>query len=325
MKPIHIYQHGGIGDQIIALPLIELFRKSGHPLIVYTHFPDILSIFFQNKITIHSREQFRRGELDYWVEFIDIVDFKFNHAKPKDLPEFLQPFYAAFIENSKVWGSVIDAHPHQANIMGKMAVARGLHRWDLPFHLIGQEYHKFEFDMEDGPLDFITIHDGFDASGHYKFDMSMKSWAVPYWESFIAGFKRLYPNIKIYQLGGPKHHVIKGVDRNLAGKLSFRDSMLFLKSALVHVDGDSGLVHARQLFGKPSVVIFGPTNIDYFGYPENINLPPLFCGDCWWKKGDWMKNCVLGYETAKCMESSSADRVLQAVGQIIERSKNVGF
>ena len=138
-----------------------------------------------------------------------------------------------------------------------------------------------------------------------------------YWGEFVSKFKLRFPHIQVIQLGGKKHRPIHGVDLNLAGAIPFYKSLQYLKGAIVHVDGDSGLVHARHLFKKPSVVIFGPTNVNYFAYPENVNLAPKVCGNCWWIKTDWMKNCVKGYDHARCMMSVTATTVIEAVAKAI--------
>ena len=95
--------------------------------------------------------------------------------------------------------------------------------------------------------------------------------------------------------------------------LSFEKSLEYLNSSLVHVDGDSGLVHARRLFKKQTIVLFGSTNYKYFGYPENINLAPKFCGDCWWTQNTWMSKCKDGYSTPLCIESIKPEDVLQNI------------
>jgi ADP-heptose:LPS heptosyltransferase len=145
----------------------------------------------------------------------------------------------------------------------------------------------------------------------------MKSWDPNSWVSFVKIFKAVHPDVRIVQLGGKDDKAIPGVDVSMVGQLDFSDSLKYLKGAVVHVDGDSGIVHARRLFNKPSVVIFGPTNPKYFGYPENVNLEPGFCGDCWWKKPDWMRKCVLDYPAPRCMDSTSPQLVVSAVSALL--------
>lgn len=317
---IPIIQVGGIGDQILGLPFIEQFRDVGIPVKLYTLFPDIAKIFVP-WAEIATREQLRIDKPPYYIELIDIVRIFFSDGKPnpKLLPECIAEIYDNLQKNWPVWGKIIDRHPGSCNEMGKLAVQNGLNRWNLASYLVGKPYKPFHFELDEPHIDmppkFITIHDGFDSS--LKFEVSMKSWDIPYWEDLVAKVKDHYPDIKIIQLGGPKHRRISNVDHNLAGALSFKDSLKFLKHSLLHIDGDSGLVHARHLFNKPSVVIFGPTNPAYFGYPENINIAPNYCGECWWLKSTWMQYCVNGYATAKCMQSVTPDIVFEKLEKIL--------
>lgn len=315
MHQVHLRQHGGIGDQIAGLAFIELFKRDDIDLHLYTKFPDIAKIFLP-WCKIYTREDLVKANPAWWFEVIDVVNIHGDIAQAHRIP-----FVSRLVTRQQAlmkteWGPLIAKHPFTCNELGHKAAANALGRCELAHWIVGQEYKEFKFDIEGVDIgEFITVHDGFD-SGH-QFDVSMKSWPIDYWGDFVFHFKRMYPKIKVIQLGGPKHRQIKNVDENLAGRLSFETSLRYLKSSLIHIDGDSGLVHARHLFKNPSIVIFGPTNIRYFGYPENINIPPSFCGDCWWKKGNWMQFCPEGHPSAKCMESTETSRVLFEISKLL--------
>lgn len=319
---IPIYSSGGIGDQIIAIPWLEMFREQ--PVRLYTTYPDIWRIFAP-WLEIVDNERTRRDG-DFIIVLNDFVDFRFH--RPGDqleiLPEVLHPLYLARLTVDAEWGDLIRAEPHRANEMGRLAVSKGLRRWTLPFYCVGRQYQKFSWDCVGirEPQRFITVHDGFDM--HYRFTASMKSWDLGHWSEFVRAFKTRRPDIKVVQLGGAKHRKIPGVDIDLAGKLPFHQSLAFLKSAMVHVDGDSGLVHARRVFNRPSVVIFGPTNWEYFGYPENRNLAPIFCGNCWWTRPNWMQTCVKGHPRPLCTESVRPQAVLDAALALVNEYEQNG-
>lgn len=322
MRPpenIAIFTSGGIGDHIIALPVLELFKAAPQPVKIYTNYPEVFSLFI-DWAEIIDNQKFRPTE-SCVVTINDFVDFK---LKPKAVvPAFLEPMIEARKKLGPVWDLLIEREPACANDMAHLAVAKGLRRWTLPFFCIGREYQPFEWDSESSvhaPVEipsgsYITIHDGFDKN--YKFPTSTKSWPLDSWAMLCAMLRRTLPSVPIVQLGGEKHRQIHGTDFNYAGRLALRESLSVLKHSLIHIDGDSGLVHARRLFNKPSVVIFGPTNPKYFGYPENVNLAPSFCGDCWWQKRDWMQKCVKEFESALCMESVQPARVLDAVVKLV--------
>lgn len=318
MNFIPIQQGGGIGDLIISLPFLEeCFR--GMPIRVYANFPDILKYFAPWIPEIEPIRQLG-NHLDYFIEMSDVINFKM-FKKNVILPEIIRPLYEVWkTKENTPWWEIIHNVVKNANQMGKLAVSLGLHRTTLPFFIAGKKPKEFTWEVKgiDTPKDFITIHDGFDGTGFHKFDRSMKSWDIGYWAEFVKLFKVKYPKISIVQIGGVRDRKIVGTDLNLAGKLPFEESLRYLKSAKIHIDGDSGLVHARKLFNLPSIVLFGPTNIDYFGYKINRNIKAPFCGDCWWKKNDWMAKCVLGYEGPRCMESIKADMVLKETQMILD-------
>lgn len=324
---INVVTTGGIGDHIIALPWLQNLAASTTidvPLKLFTRYPDTMRLFVKlfvdwMPIIDSSKEP---PQYSATIELSDFVNFKFhNGATPDLLPPYARAMFEARSVLPAEWQELATAQPFRNNETGKLAVKHGINRWTMPFFCTGVKYRQFNWhDRHQIPrssIKFITVHDGFDANHNY--DVSMKSWPIEHWGQFVFEFKRAYPDIQVIQIGAAKHRPIPGVHTNLAGKLVFKESLHYLKSALVHVDGDSGLVHARRLFQRPSVVIFGPTNHEYFGYPENVNIAPSFCGDCWWKKSGWMRDCVAGYNRAVCMETTKPSTVLGVVSDVLEK------
>lgn len=314
---IPLYQTGGIGDLIVHLSWLETFKHSPTPVRVYTSYPDIARVMLAG-MDVHANTNIASH---YKLVSSDVLNFQFTHPYgPEVLPPFLRPIYERWLALKPHWGSYIEKHPHAGNEMAKFAVAQGLRRWTVPFHFLGKPYTKFHYGQHLPPITtpqrFITVHDGVD--GNHQFSTrSMKSWDPIYWAMFVAEFKRRHPDVRVVQLGTAKDPPIAGMDIDLRGRTSWEESMRYLKSSLVHVDTDSGLVHARRLFARPSVVIFGPTNVEYFGYPENVNLAPRVCGNCWWKKPAWMRDCVEGHAEALCMLSTKPETVLGEVSKLV--------
>jgi hypothetical protein len=52
--------------------------------------------------------------------------------------------------------------------------------------------------------------------------------------------------------------------------------------------------------------------VSYFGYDENINIAPEFCGGRWVTE-DWMTNCPREYAEASCITEISSMRIAEAV------------
>ncbi len=95
----------------------------------------------------------------------------------------------------------------------------------------------------------------------------MKRWPLSHWRSLVE----LLPDYTFIVLGGPSDSFCEEIrsvapDRveNLAGKCSIMESSyIVLKSNLV-VSGDTGFMHAADLFGTPAIALMGPTA---FGFP----------------------------------------------------------
>lgn len=314
--PLHI--DGGVGDLIINLPWLRAFKNktSPHPIRFYTAFPDILKYFW--KFLEDDIREISDFTLDaeknlYWIELSDVV--KFRIRQDTSIPQCLASMYERWKTKLDLWGPLLEKHPLHGLLIGKQAIGEGLNRRTLPCHLVGLPYDPIK-DLEVMPIGekFITIHNGFDATGWHRAERSTKSWSQDYWKRFVFGFKERFPTVQVIQLGAGVNAVpIPEVDLNLIDKTSFPVTLRYLKSSLCHVDGDSGLVHARHLFEKPSVVIWGPTDPRYFSYEENVNLEPLECGNCWWMKADWLENCVAGFGKPICMDSITPEMVLAAV------------
>lgn len=142
-----------------------------------------------------------------------------------------------------------------------------------------------------------------------------KMWPKEYYEELVILLKQRYPEIKIIQLGESKERCesISGVDLNLVGETDWDDLKVLLKNALYHIDGECGMVHLRKaLKAGPSVVLFGPTPIEFFGYNDNINISTSACNHwCAALTTSWQKKCLLG--KAKCMYSITPLLVIEKI------------
>jgi ADP-heptose:LPS heptosyltransferase len=72
-------------------------------------------------------------------------------------------------------------------------------------------------------------------------------------------------------------------------------------------------VHIAASLGTKSIVLFGPTDAHYYGYPPNLNIYFEGCNNCWLKTGNWITTCMLGDAVPRCMNSIGIEEVLAAV------------
>jgi heptosyltransferase-2 len=129
----------------------------------------------------------------------------------------------------------------------------------------------------------------------------LKRWPVNYWQQLV----QLLPQCKFVILGGPGDLFCAEIrdaapERviNLAGKTSLLESFCVVYHSRFVVSGDTGFLHAADLFNKPGAALIGPTA---FGFPTGeqmkvmeVDLP---CRPC---TKDGNVKCKLK-EIKKCM------------------------
>ncbi|MGL5683334.1 MAG: glycosyltransferase family 9 protein [Marinifilaceae bacterium] len=112
----------------------------------------------------------------------------------------------------------------------------------------------------------------------------MKRWPIEHWQQLI----KLLPHNNFIILAGPSDTFCDEIaaaapDRvtNLAGKSNLLESCYLVHQSNFVVSGDTGFLHAADLFNIPTVSIMGPTA---FGYPNkstSVNFEtPLPCRPC---------------------------------------------
>lgn len=96
----------------------------------------------------------------------------------------------------------------------------------------------------------------------------MKRWPVGHWKRLIE----VLPNHKFVVLGGPGDTFCEELydvapDRvlNLAGRTSLLESCYIVWRSRLVVSGDTGFLHAADLFKIPTLALMGPTA---FGFPS---------------------------------------------------------
>jgi hypothetical protein len=220
----------------------------------------------------------------------------------------------------------IGSQPHSDNFMAQQAVFRGWNRFNIAHNMAGIKYggHKLALKTDQGAVtkyglsnsSYITVHNASDEDfmiGTMRMGDRESTKVYPHFARLIELLRERLPAIQIVHLGAGNSRQIPGVDLDLRGRCSIRETAAVLAGSRLHLDVESGLVHLAASLGVQSSVLFGPTSIDYFGYVENINIPPAICGNCWWLTPDWMMHCARGYRVPKCLYDSSPDKVFEAI------------
>lgn len=310
---------GGIGDAILSLPLLdEIVRRSERPQ-VYSAYPDVIR-YFRTELSAYLCTKPFPG-FDWWLSIETVPKFVFT-KKFHQLPAQLLEMHATskMISDNSDMERWVGYQPQFDFELWQDAIRMGLKRHTIGCHALGLPYKprtkesKARIDMEP----FITVHDGYDNSQNMVPYRATKTWNLRHWGRLVEMIKDRYQNILVVQLGSQMSRPIPGVDVNLSGRLRIEQSFNVLGRSVLHIDGDSGMVHAAHAMGVKSVVLFGPTPLDFFGYADNYNVAPPECGSCGWTHEDWMNRCAL-FDEPKCMDGIQPgwifDLVKQALGE----------
>jgi ADP-heptose:LPS heptosyltransferase/glycosyltransferase involved in cell wall biosynthesis/2-polyprenyl-3-methyl-5-hydroxy-6-metoxy-1,4-benzoquinol methylase len=87
------------------------------------------------------------------------------------------------------------------------------------------------------------------------------------WEEVI----RAFPDIKFIQIGSKDDYKLIGADHTFMGT-DINNSINIIQNAKLHLGIDSFSNHITHMTGTPSIILFGSTQYDASGYPENTNI-----------------------------------------------------
>jgi SAM-dependent methyltransferase len=135
-------------------------------------------------------------------------------------------------------------------------------------------------------------------------------------------FKSRHPEIMVVQIGAKNSRGIEGIDIDLRHKTDMHEACWVLKHALMHIDGESGMVRTARSLHTTSAVLFGPTSAPFFSFDRNVNLVSEVCSDCWWSTPDWNSRCPRQLPEPECMTSIQPNHVVQRVTQFINSKQS---
>ena len=225
----------------------------------------------------------------------------------------------------------IENHPRLEGDLGRAAVFMNMNRYTFQQGMSGIKYGgprlslpKDETALARFGLEgkrYVTLHNGFDAEeANHVGKGRLATKCYPHFPEIVSRLHEVCPDIQIVHLGAGTSRPIDAVDLNLIGRTSLSETTAIIESAALHIDNEGGLVHIASCLGTRSCVIFGPTSLDFFGYEENINIPPASCGGCWWTTGDWLRNCPRGFDGPRCLSEQPPERIVEAMRPHLQNS-----
>lgn len=287
------------------------------PVAVKTQYPALWKLFTgrdAQKIEVYEEE---KQECDLFISSLAVVTTLKNGA--------LYELNREFIHSHQMEHYVM-AHPYKDGVMAEMLGHHGYNRETLPSAMLG--FHNVPFaKLTLTPLEafwkkkYITVHDGVGAYHYGNVSRGTKMWDLSHWKDFVALFKEAHPDIDVIQLGCETSRKISGVDYSFLGSFSLETSFKILAYSRLHIDGESGMVHAAKALGVKSVVLFGPTPARFFSHEGNINIQTNACPSCWWSTDTWLARCPRGYRGPICMNSIYPEAVMVEVDKELSGEK----
>ncbi|MFQ6778251.1 MAG: glycosyltransferase family 9 protein [Alphaproteobacteria bacterium] len=339
MCNVAVVLQGGLGDIIINANFLYLLRKKiGYEntrIDVYEPKKNMVFSVLKpgeivNNVYVGCFPQ--RNLYDLYIDLSRLpilgqIDKKRVFALNPKLFEFV----LLWIKDNAEKYRFIDNRPICDGILNKYCLLNGYKRWNQfdAEHKLGMTEQfpmPLFIDVSENkylkslkiPSKFITIHRGVDILIDSN---SVKQWPVQYYNELIRLIREKYPDIFIVQLGDSKERCSEfdGVDLNLSGETSLEELKVLLKNSYLHIDNEGGMVHLRHaLNGGKSIVLFGPTDPNVYGYSENINLVGRGCpGGCEWLKNGWQTRCALGESFPPCQYSLKPEVVFESFDKIM--------
>ncbi|MDR0822791.1 MAG: hypothetical protein LBN20_03305 [Endomicrobium sp.] len=196
-----------------------------------------------------------------------------------------------------------NGYPHIINTLKMTAGVDNVERFALNTPYQERDLRKFGI-LKD--TKYITFQYGFGSRGQND---SAKCWDFVQWQNLLSILKsRLNKDIKIVQVGLSRQ-TFKNADINTARRTNFDELCSIIKGSMLHIDIDSACSHIAKALNIKSLIIFGPTDSQYSGYKENINITSSSCKGCWKGVQYNYDSCPKGYEKPRCMDEISPELV----------------
>lgn len=162
---------------------------------------------------------------------------------------------------------------------------------------------------------YITVNYGNGASGKgYKENIS-KQWPLEHYNKLLRMFKLKFPHLKVIQVGDITTEKLGNVDEYFIEK-NLEEVKYVLKNAILHIDIEGGLVHLATNLGTKCVVLFGPTQVYIYGYPENINIVSPACNGCYGLYDNAL-GCARNLDEPECMKTLTPQLVMSHISSYL--------
>ena len=320
---------GGLGDYVVFLSFYQRLMDylPDAEIVIQGREAFIDALYGQKtnvKIIPEGLEIKNQDEFDCILElnhFIKVIWYN-----PLSLPETLVKKLEAY--EAEYEGKYKPYEMRDALFIRRMIIA-GRNRYDalgggkifdlntVKLKIEYTEYGKKRYDLYN-LKQYVTFNFGSDRLNKTGTEQ-LKVWPKEYYIKWIEMFKERYPAVEVVQIGANDVTRIEGADRYILGE-QFEVVKYILRNAIFHLDCEGGLVHLATAIGTKCIVLFGPTPLEYYAYPQNINLYAGVCNGCMDLLDNWYYECI-NRNKQYCMYSITPESVMGAVNLSEMREK----
>ena len=332
---------GAYGDHLIFANWLQYFMERYQtPLIcidVYCASASIKSIFnydIPNLTVVFEKIAPKPKDYDAIFSFNRFPEIRyFRHGKISQLaPNLLHYIYQceSFMKENLHYFEHKPLHDGWSAAAGIVSGIKRIQQPDIYGVLGITEEYKYQIKVQEDeasylaklnlqPGEFITVHRGWDGA----YPTNIKAWSLTSCGDLIHKLKITFPEKKIVVFGSERHQApdTSDADLDLIGETTLEQVKVLLKNAAVHIDNEGGMVHLRHaVHGGPSVVMFGPTSSEFFGYSENKNIRSDICRQwCEWLTAEWPAKCAKTREVGPtpCMDGIYSSDVVVHIKELL--------
>ena len=166
--------------------------------------------------------------------------------------------------------------------IGSQSFIEPLKKWRLDFALeaSGLEFTK---DQQTKVDELLKGHGPFICMAPSA-AWPLKRWPVDHWKSLV----KTLASERIVLLGGPQDEFCEDIREvnpekvlNLAGKLSWMESIYVVSKSRILISGDTGVLHGADSLNHPHIALIGPTAFGYTGRNKGRTMElDLPCKPC---------------------------------------------
>lgn len=323
---------GGFGDCVVYKKIMETFIRLAPKMCIdvftsrgldflrflYADTPQIQQIELNLGVRYRSQMRNYAAAISFYGHALHVDVLQYAEVFPRALTDVLRQLQQETSQENPSYKIPIYTSIYRTIFQGGTVYDRLSYHGIIPIsdrHVHIPEDADARREMQDAHLgSFITLNFGNGIAGNAK--AVAKSWTKERFEKVIQLLHEAYPDFRILQLGDAHASRLLGAYHGFLGTRWPLVAQILAHSKL-HIDIEGGLVHLANQLGTKCLVLFGATAVEYYGYPENINLHVGTCHGCYGLYED-VNRCARDLDEPECMYSITPEMVMDAAREYLD-------